>query len=311
MTTTANLGLQKPSETDTLRASLAAFNANADVLDALFACHPNLLDNWYFPRPVNQREAAGYTEDGYGIDRWDSSGITDGVVSASGITWSGGTLRQTLESAVADVLNGRALTMSVLLSDGTLYSGSGAYSKGTTLTFASNSTCRLRINSNNNPRVETTLYQEATVVAAKLELGTMQTLARKDASGSWALSEVPDYREQLLRCMRYFFRLKNNRDGEQLLMGGMARSATQITSVIQLPVPMRVSPDISVSSLEHFLYSKGQFSAGTPCTGCVGYYGMAPHNSRGVTFNGTDLTVGDFYNIYMATGGYIDFSADL
>lgn len=34
MTTTTNLGLQKPAESDTLGASLTAFNANADKLDA-------------------------------------------------------------------------------------------------------------------------------------------------------------------------------------------------------------------------------------------------------------------------------------
>lgn len=37
MTTTTNLGLQKPSESDTLRASLAAFNANAEKLDNAYS----------------------------------------------------------------------------------------------------------------------------------------------------------------------------------------------------------------------------------------------------------------------------------
>lgn len=36
MTTTTNLGLQKPAESDSLRASLAAFNSNADKLDAAY-----------------------------------------------------------------------------------------------------------------------------------------------------------------------------------------------------------------------------------------------------------------------------------
>ena len=31
--------------------------------------NPNLLDNWYFRNPVNQRELAEYGE-GYTIDRW-------------------------------------------------------------------------------------------------------------------------------------------------------------------------------------------------------------------------------------------------
>lgn len=36
MTTTTNLGLQKPAESDSLRTSLAAFNSNADKLDAAY-----------------------------------------------------------------------------------------------------------------------------------------------------------------------------------------------------------------------------------------------------------------------------------
>lgn len=32
--------------------------------------NPNLLDNWYFGNPVNQRGQASYTDVGYCIDRW-------------------------------------------------------------------------------------------------------------------------------------------------------------------------------------------------------------------------------------------------
>lgn len=38
------------------------------------------------------------------------------------------------------------------------------------------------------------------IIAAKLELGTQQTLAHQDANGNWVLNEIPDYNEQLLRC---------------------------------------------------------------------------------------------------------------
>ena len=41
-----------------------------------------------------------------------------------------------------------------------------------------------------------------TVKAAKLELGSTQTLAHKE-NGVWVLNEIPDFGEQLRRCQRY------------------------------------------------------------------------------------------------------------
>ena len=55
-----------------------------------YRTNPNLLDNWYFGRPVNQRGQTEYTEAGkYVIDRWwlqldTSLSIVDGGVKISG-----------------------------------------------------------------------------------------------------------------------------------------------------------------------------------------------------------------------------------
>ena len=38
--------------------------------------NPNLIDNWYFGNPVNQRGQTSYTGTSYGIDRWHGSGLT-------------------------------------------------------------------------------------------------------------------------------------------------------------------------------------------------------------------------------------------
>ena len=50
-------------------------------------CNPNLLDNWYFVRAVNQRGQTNYTA-GYTIDRWrtytESASVT--VSSGTGVT---------------------------------------------------------------------------------------------------------------------------------------------------------------------------------------------------------------------------------
>ena len=44
----------------------------------------------------------------------------------------------------------------------------------------------------------------AVIEAAKLELGSTQTLAHQDADGTWVLNEIPDYGEELLKCQRYY-----------------------------------------------------------------------------------------------------------
>lgn len=60
------------------------------------------------------------------------------------------------------------------------------------------------------------------ILAAKLELGSAQTLAHQE-NGVWVLNEIPDYGEQLRRCQRYFnvlpaiYWLPQNADGTNRL----------------------------------------------------------------------------------------------
>jgi hypothetical protein len=41
------------------------------------------------------------------------------------------------------------------------------------------------------------------LVAVKLELGSVQTLAHQDVDGNWVLNEIPNYAEQLAICSQY------------------------------------------------------------------------------------------------------------
>ena len=223
--------------------------------------NPNLLDNWYFGRPVNQRNGwyapAGLTywkEDGttvgpipkpYPVTRWDgtpgdstahflidgTSYKFDGSKAVFGYCAVGYTVDRwkldigeavTLEDGCIclkksgtfwvqyfddfDQFIGMTLTGSVLLSDGTLRTGSFVYNgllnQGQTF-FASelgfyiqrlsNSLTQSEINSN---------VDNVKIKAAKLELGDTQTLAHKE-NGVWVLNEIPDFGEQLRRCTYY------------------------------------------------------------------------------------------------------------
>lgn len=48
-------------------------------------------------------------------------------------------------------------------------------------------------------------YTDTTVkyYAAKLEVGTQQTLAHQDSNGNWVLNDTPNYDLELLKCRRY------------------------------------------------------------------------------------------------------------
>lgn len=141
-----------------------------------FPCNPNLLDNWYFGNPVNQRGASGtISTAGYFFDRWKL--VSGSVTINSGGIVLNGTIAQVLEYAV-----GQTVTATVLTPDG-VTDVTPVYDDET--------------------KTFTVTTQGKTIRAVKLELGSVQTLAHQDANGAWVLNEIPDYGEQLLKCQRY------------------------------------------------------------------------------------------------------------
>ena len=78
------------------------------------------------------------------------------------------------------------------------------------------------------------------ILAAKLELGSTQTLAHKEGD-KWVLNEIPDYGEQLRRCQRYYFVTNANH-----FFSGWCITMEKFWTHISTPVPMRAIPAISV-----------------------------------------------------------------
>ena len=179
--------------------------------------NPNLLDNWYFGNPVNQRGQTSYTDVGYGIDRWYAYGgvlkIQNGIIELSRAS-AGAILEQRVENPKR--FAGKMVTLSVLgkqskaswyitvRQDGVYRSINLLIPNGfacASVTFVADSTL------SNELAIDFACWDESDVAeikAAKLELGSQQTLARQDADGNWVLNEIPDYGEQLARCQRYF-----------------------------------------------------------------------------------------------------------
>lgn len=181
-------------------------------IDAAINAKPNqnLLDNWYFGNPVNQRGQTEHTgtQNGYFIDRWILGSYDQTVtITESGLHWSstaGIWCTQVLENF--DELIGRTLTLSAII-DGILYSVTGVLneSSGIGMQPVGNLFVELTHAEKGFRFVTyTSPIPMVTILAVKLELGSQQTLAHQDADGNWVLNEIPDYGEQLARCQRYF-----------------------------------------------------------------------------------------------------------
>lgn len=188
--------------------------------------NPNLLDNWYFPHMVNQKGKSEYNaaSDSYGPDRWHIPGVdltgydtTLQVVNNTSIRIDG-EIHQRLDDETIEFLKGKVVTLSVLTEDNELLSltatlpndnshvEGGQYerrygaNKIALYRWADNSFYRrLSVVAGASVRAE----DIANLKAIKLELGPVQTLARKEGS-SWVLNDPPpNYALELKKCQRY------------------------------------------------------------------------------------------------------------
>ena len=229
--------------------------------------NPNLLDNWYFGNPVNQRngyyipagvkyntlswteagttdkaypvigysgqdpliivngtnyivgkseQVPGYCVTGYTIDRWKFTtdggnvAISNGYLDIYSPKQYGSYLEQKIDPELAKALAGKTVTVSVFAADDDTAFSVNMYKNGSyvdsftikpntvsykTWTFPTDSTDILFNFAGN-------AAGHVRPIAIKLELGDTQTLAHKE-NGVWVLNEIPDFREQWLRCRRY------------------------------------------------------------------------------------------------------------
>lgn len=211
-----------------------------------YLCNPNLLDNWYFGNPVNQRGYKLYKDIGYTIDRWkldinpgEGISVNDGYITlnTSGIYF--GQYFDNLQN-----FKGKTFTGTILCADGNLYSGTFIYnaiinqgqmffpsvngSPGMYIQQLSDTLAQVEIN---------TLTDNVSIIAVKLEFGNTQTLAHKEGD-TWVLNEISDYGEQLRRCQRYFVRFPACHG-----LGGH-QTGTSACFRYSLDVPMRTVPSL-------------------------------------------------------------------
>lgn len=212
-------------------------------------CNRNLLDNWYFGNPVNQRGATEYTINSfnqYHIDRWTAAGNFKITLENDGLK-----ITNTSDSVYANIMQRlefarfgekeRTVTLS-------LFTGDDLYSVTGTVSFQDqNGSCSFATpfgairmytyNSLTEFTIDVAPGKETKIQAAKLELGSFQTLTHKEGS-KWGLNEIPDYATELAKCQRYFYKTQGAFEYR-----GIAISRWYVSSgTIELPVPMRIKP---------------------------------------------------------------------
>lgn len=236
-------------------------NLTAEELDGLkWHSNPNLLDNWYFGNPVNQRGQTEYTVTGYTIDRWKLPAVHKLTVQDSGIKItcnSSAGANFGFQQLVENLEVGNQYTLSVLITENTTtkgvslrhgnsgpntITGTGVYAftfvaASADLTYGVGMQFNSRADDNNNYFV---------IKAIKLELGSQQTLAHQEADGNWVLNEIPDYGEQLRRCQRYAIDLNPNRQNVPII-GTVNTDGTTMWLSIPIPTSLRTTPVISNS----------------------------------------------------------------
>lgn len=285
---------------------------NSVLSVAGWGVNPNLLDNWYFGNPVNQRGQSAYSglsSGQYTIDRWKVGG-TDVTVADGAIDVSGGnnsTFIQDLESGVSG-----PLTLSVLISaigTGTTracvrYTDGSTY-QGNPLAVGLNV---VTLNSS-KPVSRVFLFTNAansyTLKAIKLEIGSQQTLAHLE-NGVWVLNAIPNYGEQLARCQRYFYTARPS--GVFILGDCMANSTAYTTLKLPLPVSMRTTPSVTSDKM---VYSASGYTNGTAPTSVAPLSTINRDFSQVNVLIGGTFTTGKVYSVIIGAGGHLSLSADL
>lgn len=200
---------------------VVGFDADGEATAVRGWSNPNLLDNWYFADPINQRNVSGtITDFGYFIDRWKlvSGSVT---LSEAGLVLDG-TMVQILEQSI-----GVGTTASVLTAEGVI----AAEYDDTNRTFSIAASGR-------------------TLIAAKLELGSQQTIAHQNVNGNWVLNDPPPNKAlELAKCQRYFVpEVAEWMAGENVPGSGLTLS---------IPAALRAAP--ALMGLDNKIYHNGEW----------------------------------------------------
>ena len=269
----------------------------------------NLLDNpwWGSGEVVNQRNTQSTPSNGsYTIDRWILTSGADAnqwAIDANGITFTiaSSSIWYTQRTANPSAWSGKTLTASVLLSDGTIKSGSAAFTYGTAVTFYNDSAINLSMNTSG--QFVLAIRSTQTIRAVKLELGPVSTLA----------NDAPPKESQVTDDCKWYFQRIQQEDGYTAPVGFgiVASSTTILRTLIPLSSPLRKAGTLTATATNiGQMRVQGNGSNLTP-TAITGRGVLNGHAVVDITVNGT-LASNQFYTLVFAnSSATIDLSKDL
>lgn len=286
--------------------------------------NPNLLDNWYFANPVNQRGKTSYGQTPqYSIDRWMITNdyayvdVADGYITLRGNDVNGfGGIIEKLESSVKNALLDKTITLSFFAKLYTTCSIGGTQIAPTdnfelySATFHSTSADYVLLNA---VTAVTQGAKIADILAAKLELGDTQTLAHKE-NGVWVLNEIPDFGEQLRRCTYYAEKVES-KDTPAITNSTFVPSGATSAVFILPYARKRTVPAINFNDVSNYRIIARSISGGTTAFSVTAISLLDIGRTKAailVSFNTTDQ---GYYCFLQrsdnAPAGYAFISADL
>ena len=294
---------------------------NADTLDGLhaneIASNPNLFINSDFRRPINQRGKTSYATEGYTIDRWSISTnltltVCDGYIKVCKSVLSGNpTFLQLIENM--SEIAGKTVTFSMHYRSNVQLRVTGLdknyYIPSTSgewgdykLTF----TAPTGVNYLFSIQFTTAVTQADNyidIMWTKAELGSVATLFCP-----------PDPALELLKCQRYFVRLKNNHASEYAYNGtGYIMNATTAVITLSLPAVMRIpKPAVTASGENIPCIITPTTSVKAPITATYSNSSAVLANAISLVFAISNGTAGEPAMFLLKPGSdYIDISAEL
>lgn len=282
----------------------------------------NLLDNPWFT--VNQRSFSSASGDGtsaystFTVDRWKF--IVNENRAGSIQLNNDGTITVTSTSAVvyfaqeierdnfSKFLDGKELTLSVMLSDGTILSGTKklTLNSSASINIITTDDWGARLFSNSATRIQVAIdiysSKSVTIKAVKLELGSVSTLAQDTA---------PNYQQELAKCQRYFQRIKTSNAGSPYGFG-FTFSPTDHRITIPSIKGLRTNPSITGDVSKWVIRTADGAHQGTPTA--VSLTNFDTDNGVMLAFTTNDFGSTTSEMVLATCGyadGYLDFSADL
>lgn len=240
--------------------------SNNTIDTKVYPCNPNMLDNWYWANPVNQRGQIIYRTNGkYTIDRWRMNFPSGG---AGSLTVNNGYVTLTLTSGQyvdfyffpeKPLAQGTIITLTALMSDGSIITRTGGLGNMAALV-----TNQWRSGQPDHVAFRVT-SGSVNIVAVKMELGDTQTLCHMGSNGKYVLNEVPNYQQQLAQCQRYCFVTDS---ASVYKRADIKLDNNQFQFFLPCPVPMRANPVVESANVSPSIVS---FSSSTPPTAVAGF----------------------------------------